>query len=153
MLRITLRIDKNRLSVKNLDFVTSGCVNSATCVFMFGDEWEPYQKTAAFACDGVTYHVSIRDNACMLPNAVMQHRGEVLVGIIGIDTTNNKTVTTNNVRLRVIDGADKDAVRHRNVQHRRKIRCRRTHGDFLEEAPAVENRALCISYLRTSKGI
>lgn len=108
MLRITLRIDKNRLSVKNLDFVTSGCVNSATCVFMFGDEWEPYQKTAAFACDGVTYHVSIRDNACMLPNAVMQHRGEVSVGIIGIDTTNNKTVTTNNVRLRVIDGADKD---------------------------------------------
>lgn len=108
MLRITLRIDKNRLSVKNLDFVTSGCVNSATCVFMFGDEWEPYQKTAAFACDGVTYHISIRDNACMLPNAVMQHRGEVSVGIIGIDTTNNKTVTTNNVRLRVIDGADKD---------------------------------------------
>lgn len=108
MLRITLRIDKNRLSVKNLDFVTSGCVNSATCVFMFGDEWEPYQKTAAFACDGVTYHVSIRNNACMLPNAVMQHRGEVSVGIIGIDTTNNKTVTTNNVRLRVIDGADKD---------------------------------------------
>ena len=108
MLRITLKIDKNRLSIKNLDFVTSGCVNSATCVFMFGDEWNSYQKTAAFICDGVTYHVPIHDDTCMLPNAVMQHRGEVSVGIVGIDVSNDKTVTTNNVRLRVIDGADKD---------------------------------------------
>lgn len=107
MLNICLNVCKNRCTVKNLDIVTSGCVNTARCVFSFSEEWAEYSKIASFECGDETYHASIEEDACLIPNVILRDENPFTVGVVGI-SSDNKTVTTNKVNLRMIKGVDKD---------------------------------------------
>lgn len=108
MLRISLSVNKNKLAVRHLDTITAGCVNSAVCTFLFGGEWGGYSKTIAFTSAGTTYHVAMQDDMCSVPNAAMQKSGDITIGVVGINSNGDKVVTTNNVTVHVIRGADKD---------------------------------------------
>lgn len=107
MIQIDIDVRKNHCSVKHLNMVTSGCVNTVICNFAFSDDWSSYTKIASFERDGITYHAQILDNHCIVPNAAINSSGVFSVGIVGIDSDNDRTITTNLLNIRIIDGADK----------------------------------------------
>ena len=108
MIQILVGVEKNRCYIKRLDTITSGCVNSVCCKFSFDSEWDMFQtRIASFERYDSAYHTIIENDMCMVPNFVINKSGELSFGVIGIDKSGDVTITTNIVKIRVVQGADK----------------------------------------------
>ena len=111
MITIQIKVNKNRLSIARPEYLTSGCVNTVACSFVFGDEWNGYEKVAVFEsgddmCEHDSVKQSIVDNSCMIPPSILKSPKKIRVGVVGVK--GDKTIVTGKVRMSVDVGADKN---------------------------------------------
>lgn len=81
-----LYADKNRLTVRKREALTSGSVNVNTVRFEFSAVWAGLAKTAVFRCSsGATVEILLdKDSQCLIPWEVLASHGQrVSVGVYG----------------------------------------------------------------------
>ena len=73
MANLDMVLEKQLLTLRNREIISSGDVNVDSCRFVFDGEWEGYTKTAVFYQDrkDVQYAVLDSGNRCVIPAASM----------------------------------------------------------------------------------
>ena len=84
---IQLYADKNRLTIRQSETVTSGSVNTVECRFTFSPHWEGLEKTAVFRAGERTAAVPLDESGrCTVPWEVLEKPGLTLsAGVYGRD--------------------------------------------------------------------
>lgn len=73
--------------------VNAGEYNVTPCEFTFTEEYENLAKTAIFSSsDGTVIKTPILNNQCVIPIEVLQHSGNVSLGVYAYETDNDELV-------------------------------------------------------------
>ncbi len=105
MAELHIELEKQLLTLKDQEIISSGNSNFDHCVFIFDNSWSGFVKTAVFYQDkrNVQYMVLDNDNACMIPAAAMTKAGRMYIGVFGIkDTT---VLTSSLAYIDIVEGA------------------------------------------------
>ena len=105
---IQLYADKNRLTIRQSETVTSGSVNTVECRFTFSPHWEGLEKTAVFRAGERTAAVLLDESGrCTVPWEVLEKPGRTLsAGVYGRDPEGGLTLPTVWADLRtILEGA------------------------------------------------
>lgn len=80
-----LYADKNRLTVRQREPVTSGSVNVYEVQFLFSPDWEGMTRTAVFCSGGEPVSVLLDDSGrCIIPwEALVSHGRQLTAGVYG----------------------------------------------------------------------
>lgn len=105
MAKLEMVLEKQLLTLRNKEIVSSGDVNVDSCQFLFDGEWEGYTKTAVFYQDkkDVQYAVLDSGNRCVIPAAAMAKEGNMYIGVFGV--SGSKVLTSTMERIYVRQGA------------------------------------------------
>lgn len=101
MAQIKILLEKQLLTIRNKEIISSGDSNYDTCIFEFDKSWEGFTKTAVFYQDktNVQYAVLDKDNACTIPAAAMAREGRMYIGVFGIKDTAVLTSTLETIDI------------------------------------------------------
>ena len=82
----TLHADKNRLTVRQRETLTSGSINVNTMQFVFSEDWEGLTRTAVFRYGDKLVSIFLDEGGqCRIPGEVLEHPGRhLLAGVYGI---------------------------------------------------------------------
>lgn len=82
----TLHADKNRLTVRQREALTSGSVNVNTVQFVFSEDWEGLTRTAVFRYGDKLVSIFLDEGGqCRIPGEVLEHPGRhLMAGVYGI---------------------------------------------------------------------
>lgn len=98
---IILYADKNKLTVKKRELITSGSVNVYRVRFEFSQEWEGLTTKAVFCGSGVTKTVLLADGECVIPWETLASHGQLLTaGVFG--TQDDKVLPSTWANLGII---------------------------------------------------
>ena len=77
MAQIKLLLEKQLLTIQNMEIIASGDSNFDSCKFSFDEAWVGFTKTGVFYQDkaNVQYAVLANDDTCMIPAAAMAKIG------------------------------------------------------------------------------
>jgi hypothetical protein len=105
MAKLQMELERQLLSLKNQEIISSGDSNFDSCIFSFDESWDGFVKTAVFYQDknNVQYVVLERDDTCMIPSAAMVKAGRMYIGVFGIKDT--AVVTSTLVAIDIREGA------------------------------------------------
>lgn len=105
MAQIKLLLEKQLLTIQNMEIIASGDSNFDSCKFSFDEAWEGFTKTGVFYQDkaNVQYAVLANDDTCMIPAAAMARAGRMYVGVFGIKDT--AVVTSTLAAIDIKEGA------------------------------------------------
>ena len=106
MLSLYIEVNKNRVLLSKPEYLTSGCVNTASCLFSFDDSWSDYEKIAVFETEKNSYAQEICENKCVIPAAALESSDIIKLGVIGVK--GDKTITTGVIGISVVNGTSKD---------------------------------------------
>ncbi len=105
MANLDMVLEKQFLTLRNREIISSGDVNVDSCRFVFDGEWEGYTKTAVFYQDrkDVQYAVLDSGNRCVIPAASMAKEGNMYIGVFGV--SGSKVLTSTMERIYIRQGA------------------------------------------------
>lgn len=105
MAQIKLLLEKQLLTIQNMEIIASGDSNFDSCKFAFDETWEGFTKTGVFYQDklNVQYAVLGNDDTCMIPAAAMAKAGRMYIGVFGIKDT--AVVTSTLATIDIKEGA------------------------------------------------
>lgn len=105
MAQIDIILDKQLLTIQNMEIIASGDSNFDSCKFIFDDTWEGFTKTGVFYQNksNVQYAVLGNDDTCMIPAAAMAKAGRMYIGVFGIKDT--AVVTSTLATIDIKEGA------------------------------------------------
>lgn len=101
---INLRIDNDALSVLNPSSIVSGSKNYYCLNAVFTADWDGLSRYVIFP----DYDCSINmddEGSAVLPESLISKSGILTFGLIGKDAEGNLRISTNYVRLRILEGA------------------------------------------------
>lgn len=89
MAQIQILLEKQLLTIQNMEIIASGDSNFDSCAFTFDESWHGFTKTGVFYQDktNVQYAVLSSDNTCIIPAAAMAKAGRMYIGVFGIKDT------------------------------------------------------------------
>ncbi len=89
MAQIKILLEKQLLTIQNMEIISSGDSNFDSCEFTFDETWNGFTKTGVFYQDksNVQYAVLGNDDTCMIPAAAMARAGRMYIGVFGIKDT------------------------------------------------------------------
>ena len=94
MTNIEIRVDGAAIgSVRKEGLLTTGMVG-ATVTFSFDASWAGLTKTAVFWGSGATKDVARAGTVVRIPPEALQREGQLLVGVVGIDTDGDIAIPT-----------------------------------------------------------
>ncbi len=102
MAQIKILLEKQCLTIKNQEIVSSGDVNYDTCLFEFDASWTDFLKTGVFYQDknNVQYAVLDGDGTCTIPAQAMAKEGNMYIGVFGVSGSRVMTSTVERVYIR-----------------------------------------------------
>ncbi len=100
---IQLRIDNDTLTVNDPNAIVSGSKNYYRLQASFTPDWNGLSKYVVFPAEECS--VAMSGDAATVPEAIVAESGILTFGLIGLDGDGNLRVTTNYVRLRILEGA------------------------------------------------
>lgn len=105
MAQINILLEKQLLTIQNMEIIASGDSNYDSCEFTFDKSWDGFVKTAVFYQDksNVQYAVLGSDDTCMIPAAAMARAGRMYMGVFGI--RNTAVVTSTMAFIDIKEGA------------------------------------------------
>lgn len=105
MAQIKILLEKQLLTIQNMEIIASGDSNFDSCAFTFDETWDGFTKTAVFYQDktNVQYAVLSNDDTCMIPAAAMAKAGRMYIGVFGIKDT--AVVTSTLATIDIKEGA------------------------------------------------
>lgn len=100
---IKFKVDNQKLSYPQEDFIVSDSKNYITANFTFSDEWDGYSKAAQFS-DGKKFYdvITDSDGNAQVPNEVLSKTDSFFVLVYGdkaISDSSSSRITTNKVRV------------------------------------------------------
>lgn len=101
MAQIGILLEKQLLTIKNREIISSGDSNYDSCKFTFDETWNGFTKTAVFYQDkaNVQYVVLGNDDTCMIPAAAMAKEGRLYIGVFGISGRSVLTSTLDTIDI------------------------------------------------------
>lgn len=105
MAQIKLLLEKQLLTIQNMEIIASGDSNFDSCIFTFDSSWDGFTKTGVFYQDksNVQYAVLGNDDTCMIPAAAMVRAGRMYIGVFGVKDT--AVVTSTLATIDIKEGA------------------------------------------------
>ncbi|GFI18883.1 hypothetical protein IMSAG249_02237 [Lachnospiraceae bacterium] len=102
MAQINILLEKQLLTIQNMEIIASGDSNFDSCEFTFDKTWDGFVKTAVFYQEktNVQYVVLGNDDTCMIPAAAMAKAKRMYIGVFGIKGTAVITSTLGTVDIR-----------------------------------------------------
>lgn len=100
---LNLQIQERVLSADSLKAIFSGTQNVDSIKVTFDSEWNGYKKTAVFSRKDCFFVDLDSSNTALIPAAVLEESGTVLIGIMG--EKGNQRITSSLVKYRVGEGA------------------------------------------------
>lgn len=99
-------VNKNRLSVKDYDLVTSGSVDVYTVQFQFSNYWDGFEKAVMFKTRSDTITIRLHDDECQIPWEVLtKPRETISIGVYGTDSEGRVLPTIWGTLVTVSEGA------------------------------------------------
>lgn len=93
---ISVSVDKNELTVENLELITSGSVNTNTIKFTFSADWDGLKKVAVFQTKKVSIPVDILEDTILIPwEAMYFPNEEIRLGVCGTRLDDEETADVN----------------------------------------------------------
>ncbi|WP_251205378.1 hypothetical protein [Acetatifactor aquisgranensis] len=105
MAQIELLLEKQLLTIRNQEVISSGDIDYDTCSFAFDESWDGFTKTGVFYQDkkNVQYAVLGADGSCRIPAQAMAGEGNMYIGVFGV--SGSKVVTSTVERVYIRQGA------------------------------------------------
>ena len=105
MAQINILLEKQLLTIQNMEIIASGDSNFDSCEFTFDKTWDGFVKTAVFYQEktNVQYVVLGNDDTCMIPAAAMAKAKRMYIGVFGIKGT--AVITSTLGTIDIIEGA------------------------------------------------
>lgn len=100
---IRIRIDNDNLSINEPNTIVSGSKNYYELQAAFSPEWDGLSKYVIFPTEECS--VAMADDRAVLPESIIAESGVLTFGLIGIDGNGDLRISTNYVRLRILEGA------------------------------------------------
>lgn len=98
--------NKNRLTVKDYDLVTSGSVDVYTVQFQFSNYWDGFEKAVIFKTRSKTITVRLKNDECQIPwEVLVTPRETISIGIYGTDSEGRVLPTIWGTLVTVTEGA------------------------------------------------
>lgn len=98
--------NKNQLTVKDFDMVTSGSVEVYTVQFQFSNYWDGFEKAVIFKTRTKSITVRLTNDECQIPWEVMTTPKEVIsIGVYGTDSSGRVLPTIWGTLTTVVEGA------------------------------------------------
>lgn len=99
-------VNKNRLTVKDSDMVTSGSVEVYTVQFQFSNYWDGFEKAVIFKTKSKSTTVRLENDECQIPWEVMTTPREMIsIGVYGTDSEGRVLPTIWGNLVTVVEGA------------------------------------------------
>ena len=100
---INFKVIGDTIETSNKETFYTGNVNSYICEFDFSEEWNGVAAFCVMTNGKKCVTLYITENRCTIPAEILSGKGNVKLGLYGTD--GNKRISTNNVMLRVKEGA------------------------------------------------
>lgn len=102
MAQIEMLLEKQLLSIRNQEIISSGDMDYDTCSFTFDASWDGFTKTGVFYQDkkDVQYAVLGADGSCTIPARAMAREGNMYIGVFGVSGSRVMTSTVERVYIR-----------------------------------------------------
>lgn len=82
-----IKVNKNQLTVKDFDMITSGSVDVYTVQFQFSNYWDGFEKAVIFRTRTKSISVRLTNDECQIPWEVMTTPKEAItIGVYGTDS-------------------------------------------------------------------
>lgn len=90
---MNIQVTPHTIAITLDSSVNAGEYNITPCEFTFTEEYENLAKIAIFSsCDGTVIKTPILNNQCAIPIEVLQHSGNVSLGVYAYETDNDELV-------------------------------------------------------------
>ena len=90
---MNIQVTPHTIAITLDSSVNAGEYNITPCEFTFTEEYENLAKTAIFSSsDGTVIKTPILNNQCVIPIEVLQHSGNVSLGVYAYETDNDELV-------------------------------------------------------------
>lgn len=102
MAQIKILLEKQLLTIQNMEIIASGDSNFDSCAFTFDSSWDGFTKTGVFYQDktNVQYAVLSSDDTCIIPASAMAKPGRMYIGVFGIKDTAVVTSTLGTIDIK-----------------------------------------------------
>ncbi len=102
MAQIEMLLEKQVLTIRNQEVISSGDMDYDTCSFVFDTSWNGFTKTGVFYQDkkNVQYAVLGADGTCTIPAQAMAKEGNMYIGVFGVNGSKVMTSTVERVYIR-----------------------------------------------------
>lgn len=98
--------NKNQLTVKDSDMITSGSVEVYTVQFQFSNYWDGFDKAVIFRTRTKSITVRLTNDECQIPWEVMTTPREIItIGVYGTDSSGRVLPTIWGTLATVTEGA------------------------------------------------